>query len=80
MSQRASAPGPAVLTVSELTRGIKRALAERFDDVWVRGEITSFKRAPSGHMMTKPSASWWRKPIPGSWPQRPSRRAAQSAR
>lgn len=50
MSQRAQAPGPAVLTVSELTRGIKKALAERFDDVWVRGEISGFKRAPSGHM------------------------------
>lgn len=50
MTQRAPAPGPAVLTVSELTRGIKRALAERFDDVWVRGEISGFKRAPSGHM------------------------------
>jgi len=49
VSQRAQAPGPAVLTVSELTRGIKRALAERFDDVWVRGEISGFKRAPSGH-------------------------------
>jgi exodeoxyribonuclease VII large subunit len=38
-----------VLTVSQLTLGIKRALAERFDDVWVRGEISGFKRAPSGH-------------------------------
>ena len=43
--------GPAVLTVSEITRGIKRILHESFDDVWVRGEITGFKRhGPSGHL------------------------------
>ena len=50
MTQRAPAPGPAVLTVSELTRGIKRVLNERYDDVWVRGEITNFKLYSSGHM------------------------------
>ena len=38
-------------TVSELTSAIKRTLNESFDDVWVRGEITSFKRhGPSGHL------------------------------
>jgi exodeoxyribonuclease VII large subunit len=50
VSQRAQAPGPAVLTVSELTRGIKRTLAEGFSDVWVKGEISNFKRVASGHM------------------------------
>jgi exodeoxyribonuclease VII large subunit len=40
-----------VFTVSELTRDIKRTLNESFDDVWVKGEISGFKRhSPSGHL------------------------------
>lgn len=44
--------GPAAIrSVSELTSAIKRTLNETFDDVWVRGEITGFKRhGPSGHL------------------------------
>jgi len=43
--------GPIVFTVSELTRDIKRTLNESFDDVWVKGEISGFKRhSPSGHL------------------------------
>ncbi len=37
------------LTVSELTDVLRRQLEERFDWVQVRGEISGFKRAPSGH-------------------------------
>jgi exodeoxyribonuclease VII large subunit len=40
---------PGVLTVTELTRRIREALEEGFPGVWVRGEITGFRRAPSGH-------------------------------
>jgi len=48
---RPRAAAAAVLSVSELTRDIRRTLGEAFDDVWVRGEITGFKRhQPSGHL------------------------------
>ena len=51
MTQPLSAPGPNVLTVSQITQGIKRVLADNYRDVWVRGEITGFKRyATSGHL------------------------------
>jgi exodeoxyribonuclease VII large subunit len=39
-----------ILTVSEVTRRIKAALAEPFRAVWVRGEISNLRRAPSGHL------------------------------
>jgi len=39
-----------VLTVGELTRAIKDCLSEAFPAVWVRGEISGFKRAESGHL------------------------------
>lgn len=39
-----------ILTVSELTRQIKEALQAGFPAVWVRGEISGFKRAESGHL------------------------------
>lgn len=43
--------GPLVFTVSQITQGIRGVLHERFDDVWVRGEIGNFKRhQPSGHL------------------------------
>ena len=38
-----------ILTVTELTRRIKIRLEEGFPAVWVRGEISGFKLAPSGH-------------------------------
>lgn len=37
-------------TVSELSFAIKRAIEENFDYVRVRGEISGFKRATSGHL------------------------------
>jgi exodeoxyribonuclease VII large subunit len=43
--------GAPIRSVSEITRDLKRVLNEGFDDVWVRGEISGFKRhAPSGHL------------------------------
>jgi exodeoxyribonuclease VII large subunit len=38
-----------VLTVAELTRSIRGLLETRFGAVWVRGEISNYKRHPSGH-------------------------------
>jgi exodeoxyribonuclease VII large subunit len=43
-----SAP-PRVLTVGELARRIQGALEEGLDGVWVVGEISNFRAAPSGH-------------------------------
>jgi exodeoxyribonuclease VII large subunit len=37
------------LTISELNELIKDALEKRFDALWVAGEISNFKAAPSGH-------------------------------
>jgi len=43
-------PGtPGVVTVSELLRSVRDALERRFPLAWVRGEISNFSRAPSGH-------------------------------
>ena len=39
-----------VLTVSELTRRVKREIEERVGLVWVEGEITNLRRQSSGHM------------------------------
>ncbi len=44
------APEDRVLTVLELTRAIKETLSESFGSVWVKGEISNFKRAESGHL------------------------------
>ncbi len=38
------------VSVSEISRAIKRTLEDRFDRVRVRGEISGFKRAASGHL------------------------------
>ena len=38
------------LTVSELSQAIKKTLEGRFDRVRVKGEISGFKRAASGHL------------------------------
>ena len=40
----------AVLTVSEISRAVKSTLEQSFDRVLVRGEISGFKRAASGHL------------------------------
>ena len=50
-----SSPGPGganlpVLSVSEMSQAIKRALEGSFEFVRVRGEVSGFKRAASGHL------------------------------
>jgi len=40
---------PRVLTVAELTRSIRGLLETRFSAVWVQGEISNYKKHPSGH-------------------------------
>ena len=50
-----AAPPPAVhnlpeFTVSEISHAIKRTLEEGFSHVRVRGEVSGFKRAASGHL------------------------------
>jgi len=42
--------GPTVHTVSGLVAEVKHMLATTWPEVWVRGEITSFKHYESGHM------------------------------
>ncbi len=43
-------PGPAVLGVAEISGIISEALDdERFQEIWIRGEITSYKHHHSGH-------------------------------
>lgn len=37
-------------TVSEITRNIKLLLSDHFSDIWIRGEISNFRMAASGHM------------------------------
>ena len=39
-----------ILTVGELTRRVKESLETEFPSLWVRGEISGFKRAESGHL------------------------------
>ena len=39
-----------VLTVSELTKRVKRALENQIGQVWVEGEITNLRTQASGHM------------------------------
>ena len=41
--------GPKVYTVTELTTSIQDLLEERFDFVWVEGEISNFRSPASGH-------------------------------
>lgn len=42
--------GVKVLTVGELTRGLKGLIEEAFPSVWVSGEISNCKQASSGHV------------------------------
>jgi exodeoxyribonuclease VII large subunit len=39
-----------VLTVSELTREVKRLLDDNLKDIWVKGEVSNCRRAASGHV------------------------------
>src|SRR5947199_725689 len=38
-----------ILTVAELTRAIRGTLETKFGAVWVQGEISNYKKHPSGH-------------------------------
>jgi exodeoxyribonuclease VII large subunit len=40
---------PRVLSVSELTRAVRSALEDQIGVVWVEGEISNYRRQPSGH-------------------------------
>jgi len=40
---------PKILTVAELTRSIRGLLETRFRAVWVQGEVSNYKKHPSGH-------------------------------
>jgi exodeoxyribonuclease VII large subunit len=42
-------PDPSVLTVTQLLRSVRDTLERRFPLAWVRGELSNFSRAPSGH-------------------------------
>jgi exodeoxyribonuclease VII large subunit len=46
----AAPPVRKVLTVSELTAGVRRALEGQFGQIWVTGEITNFRLQSSGHI------------------------------
>jgi len=39
-----------ILTVSELTRNIKSILTRNFYNIWIRGEISNYRLATSGHI------------------------------
>jgi exodeoxyribonuclease VII large subunit len=43
-------PERRILKVSELSRRIRESLEAEFTNVWVEGEISNFRRAPSGHL------------------------------
>jgi exodeoxyribonuclease VII large subunit len=43
-------PQAQVATVTELTLAIQGLLSGRFDDVWVRGEVSGCRRVASGHV------------------------------
>ena len=45
----AGAPSPSVWAVGQLVTAIARSLAQRFNPVRVRGEVSGFMRASSGH-------------------------------
>lgn len=39
-----------IYSVSELTRNIKTLVQEQYPDIWVRGEISNYRKASSGHI------------------------------
>jgi len=43
-------PKRTLLTVSELTRMVKLLLESNYPDIWVRGEVSNYTRASSGHI------------------------------
>ena len=42
-------PGRKIYTVSELTEQIRSLLESNYSSVWIRGEISNYRKAPSGH-------------------------------
>jgi exodeoxyribonuclease VII large subunit len=42
-------PERKIYTVSELTQAIKDRLEEEYPSIWIQGEISNFRPAPSGH-------------------------------
>ena len=44
-----TAPDDAVLSVTDLTRGLSDLVEDHYDDVWVEGELSDFTQAASGH-------------------------------
>ena len=42
-------PSRKIYTVSELTEQIRSTLESNFSSVWIKGEISNYKKAPSGH-------------------------------
>ena len=42
-------PAPAVVTVSDLNRRVRILLENQFETLWVGGELSGVKKAPSGH-------------------------------
>ena len=40
---------PRVLSVTELTRRVRETLEGKFGEIWVRGEISNYRRQASGH-------------------------------
>jgi exodeoxyribonuclease VII large subunit len=43
-------PGRKVFTVSEITEQIRDLLEQKYPSVWIQGEISNLRPAPSGHM------------------------------
>src|SRR3970040_2989824 len=43
------APSRKIYSVSELNARIRDLLESEFQDIWVEGEISNFRAAPSGH-------------------------------
>jgi exodeoxyribonuclease VII large subunit len=39
-----------IYTVSEITKRIKSALEDNFDNVWIEGEVSNYKKSLSGHV------------------------------
>ncbi len=44
-----SPPEPRVLSVFEAVTQIKRSLERQFNEIWIQGEISNLRAAPSGH-------------------------------
>ncbi len=40
---------PKIFSVSEINRLVKKVLTDTFDAVWIKGEISNFTKASSGH-------------------------------